>query len=132
MAASMIFNAAVVGQGSAAKAAASDTVAKACLALMPGYQHDKATVAEMREYAGCIERLHPLPTPGSDLSMAKAAVVIMFAAIALGIAWERKHHALSDSWPGAIIGGSLIGLFFGIVGLLAIGGLWVGIHILLA
>ena len=109
-------------QAAAANAAAQDAARKACMAYVRGYEHDRATVTEMREYAGCIDRLHPAPMTEDALGVAKFAVVLMFAAVVAGVIWERREHSISDSWFGAIFGGGLIGLCFGAGGLLALAG----------
>lgn len=119
-------------QAAAANAAAQEAARKACMGYVRGYEHDSATVAEMREYAGCIGRLHPGPMSEETLGVAKFAVLVMFAAIVAGIVWERRERSMSDSWFGAVFGGGMIGLFFGAVGLLAVAGVWWGVVLLMA
>lgn len=116
----------------AANAAAQEAARKACMAYVRGYEHDQATVSEMREYAGCIGRLHPAPMTEEALGVAKFAVLVMFAAIVAGIVWERRERSMSDGWFGAVFGGGLIGLCFGAGGLLAVAGVLWGMRLLLA
>jgi hypothetical protein len=97
-----------------------------------GYQHDQATVTEMREYAGCIDRLHPAQMTDSALGVAKFAVLVIFAAMVAGVVWERRERTLSDGWFGAVLGGSLIGGLGGAVVLLVVAGVWLGVRVLLA
>ena len=119
-------------QAAAANAAAQEAARKACIGYVRGYEHDRATVTEMREYAGCIDRLHPAPMTGEALGVAKFAVLVIFAAMVAGVIWERRKRGWIDGWLGAIFGGGLIGLCFGVGGLLAVAGVWFGVRLLLA
>ena len=119
-------------QAAAANAAAQEAARKACMALVRGYEHDRATVTEMREYAGCIGRLHPAPMTEDALGVAKFAVLVIFAAMVAGVVWERRERMLSSGWLGAVFGGSLVGGLFGAVGLLVVAGVWFGVRLLLA
>lgn len=92
------------------------------------YEHDRATVTEMREYAGCVDRLHPAPLTEEALGVEKFAVLVLFAAAAAGVIWERRERSMGDGWFGAVFGGGLIGLCFGVGGLLAVGGVWWGVR----
>ena len=118
-------------QAAAANAAAQEAARKACMGYVRGYEHDRATVTEMREYAGCIDRLHPAPMTEEASGVAKFAVLVMFAAIVAGIVWERRERSMSDGWFGAVFGGGLIGFCFGAGGLLAVAGVWWGVLLLL-
>lgn len=135
-AATIAITSAANAQAAAANAAAQEAARKACMAYVRGYEHDLATVSEMREYAGCIDRLHPEPMAEEALGVAKFAVLVMFAAIVAaivaGIVWERRERSISDGWFGAVFCGSLIGLLVGACGLLAVAGVWFGVRLLLA
>ena len=101
----------------AANAIAQEASRKACLAFVRGYNHDVATVEEMREYAGCIEKLHPADPVGNDLLVIKIIILIIFATTIGGIFYEKKHKAwLSEGWVGAILMGGAAGLCAGLVG----------------
>ena len=125
-------SAAANAQAAAANAAAQEAARKACMAYVRGYEHDRATVTEMREYAGCVDRLNPAPMTGESLGVAKFVVLVMFAAILAGVVWERRERSMSDGWLGAVVGGGLIGLCCGAGGLLAVAGVWWGVRLLLA
>lgn len=125
-------SAAANANATAANIAAQDAARKACAALVRGYEHDRATVSEMREYAGCIARLHPEPMSGDELVAAKLAVAVIFAAMVAGIVWERRERMVSDGWFGAVLGGSFIGGIFGATGLLVVAGVWFGVKLLMA
>ena len=102
------------------------------MAYVRGYEHDRAAVSEMREYAGCIDRLYPTPMTEGALGVAKFAVLVIFAAMVAGVVWERRERMLSDTWFGAVFGGSLVGGLVGVVGLLVVAGVWFGVRLLLA
>lgn len=119
-------------QAVAANAAAQEAARKACMAYVRGFEHDRATVTEMREYAGCIDRLHPSPMTEEALGVAKFAVLVIFAAMVAGVVWERRERMLSNGWFGAVFGGSLVGGLVGAVGLLVVAGVWFGVRLLLA
>lgn len=113
-------------------AANAQAARKACMAYVRGYEHDRATVSEMREYAGCIDRLHPAPMTEEALGVAKLAVLVIFAAMVAGVVWERRKRMLSNGWFGAVFGGSVVGGLFGAVALLVVAGVWFGVRLLLA
>ena len=75
-------------QAAAANAAAQEAARKACMAYVRGYEHDRATVSEMREYAGCIERLHPAPLEPGDLMVWKVVVAVLLVGMVVGIVRE--------------------------------------------
>ncbi len=120
-------------QAAAANVAAQEAKRKACMAYVRGYEHDRATVEEMREYAGCIDRLHPesMLTEG-QLVAAKCAVLFVFAWIVVGVIWERRNKSLSEGWFGAVVGGSVIGMCFAVAALLFLAGVYFGVKLLLA
>ena len=100
-----------------ANTVAQEASRKACLAFVRGYNHDVATVEEMREYAGCIEKLHPADPVGNDLLVVKIIILIIFATTIGGVFYEKKHKVwLSDGWVGAILMGGAAGLCAGLVG----------------
>ena len=119
-------------QAAAANAAAQEAARKACMAYVRGFEHDRATVDEMREYAGCIDRIHPAPMTEEALGVAKVAVLVIFAAMVAGVVWERRERTISNGWFGAVLGGSLMGGLVGGVGLLVVAGVWFGVRLLLA
>jgi hypothetical protein len=94
---------------------------KACLAFVRGYNHDVATVEEMREYAGCVEKLHPAALEEGSLLVVKIMILIVFATTIGGVFYEKKHKVWwSTSWVGAIILGGLSGLGAGLVGVVVV------------
>lgn len=123
---------AAAANAAAANAAAQEAARKACMAYVRGYEHDLATVSGMREYASCIDRLHPAPMTEEALGVAKFAVLVIFAAMVAGVVWERRERMLSDGWFGAVFGGSLMGGLVGAFGLLVVAGVWFGVRLLKA
>ena len=115
-----------------AQAAAQEAARKACMAYVRGYEHDRATVTEMREYAGCIDRLHPASMTDEALGVAKFAVLVIFAAMVAGVVWGRRERMLGDGWFVAVFFGSLVGGLCGAAGLLVVAGVWFGVRLLLA
>ena len=111
---------------------AQEAARKACMAYVRGYENDRATVTEMREYAGCIDRLHQAPMTGDVLGVVKIIVLALFISAALGVVWERRNRTLSDGWVGAVVCGGFIGFAAGSCGLLALAGVWFGVRVLLA
>ena len=116
---------------SAANAAAQEAARKACMAYVRGYEHDRATVSEMREYAGCIERLHPAPLEPGDLMVWKVVVAVLLVGMVVGIVREWR-----DSFRGGPIEAALMGAMIGLCvsggGVLLVAGVWFGAKLLLA
>ena len=119
-------------QAMAANVEAQEALRKACTIYVRGYEHDRATVSEMREYAGCIERLHPVPITEEALVLAKFAMVVILGAIAAGVVWEYRERTLNYGWFGTVLWGSLVGLVVGVCGLLGLAGVWLGVGLLLS
>src|SRR5574343_926197 len=87
-------------------AVAAGAVARArdaeCRAIIAGYDAQTATVEAQREYSHCVMQLHPDPLTGGQLIVAKAAVCVILAGVAIG-AWvnrpgpDRKSTRLNSS-----------------------------------
>ena len=131
-ASTLAISSAANAQAAAANTAAAEAARKACMASVRGYAHDSATVGEMREYAACIERLHPAPITDEALGVAKFAVLVIFAAMVAGVVLVRRQRVFFDGWFGAVLFGSLVGALGGGVGLIVIAGVWFGVRLLLA
>lgn len=101
----------------AANSIAKEAARKACLGHVKGYNHDVATVEEMREYAGCVDRLHPANLAGNDLLVVKIIVLMVFAITLGGVFYEKKHREfLTEGWVGAILLGGAAGFAAGLIG----------------
>ena len=77
-----------------AQAAAALSKAKdaACLAEMPGFEHDTATVQEMQGYAQCVQRLHPVDVGGEMQVIAWVVLACMVVgAVATGFMRWRSQ-----------------------------------------
>ena len=103
-------------------AAAANLAARAsCIASVRGYAHDSATVAEMREYAGCVNRLHPEPL-GADAVLAwKIAILIVLLSPFVGVAclWPRERGGRPGHTRGeAVVLGTITGLVGSVIVLL--------------
>ena len=124
-------SAAANANAAAANAAAQAAAKKACMAYVRGYEHDRATVAEMREYAGCIDRLHPQELSADAMTALKVVVVVLLAGMVIGVVREWR-----DPFRGGPIGtvmmGSVLGLAVSGGGLLLLAGVAFGVKLLLA
>ena len=104
---------------------------KACTAYVRGYEHDRATLTEMREYAGCIDRLHPKPIENGDLMAWKVVIAVLLVGMAVGVVREWRNRFSSGPLE-AVLMGSLIGLMVSGVAMLLVAGVWFGVRLLLA
>ena len=117
-------------QAAIANAAAREAARKACMAYVRGYEHDQATVTEMREYAGCIDRLHTAPLEPGDLMAWKIIVAALLIGMAVGVVREWR-----DSYNGpiyAVVIGALMGLCVSGLGVVLVAGIWFGAKLLLS
>jgi len=130
-AATIAISSAANAQAAAANAAAQDAARKACMAYVRGYEHDRATVAEMREYAGCIGRLYPAPLEPGDLMAWKIVVAVLLIGMAVGVVREWRN-SYSSGPIEAVLMGSLMGLMVSGGGVLLVAGVWFGARLLLA
>ncbi len=124
-------SAAANAQAAAANAAAQEAARKACMAYVRGYEHDRATVTEMREYAVCIGRLHPAPLEPGDLMAWKVVVAVLLIGMFVGVVREWRDPYSSEPIE-AVLMGSGIGLCVSGGGVLLVAGVWFGARLLLA
>lgn len=111
--------AAAVAAANSAQAAAAARRAE-CAVAVKGYQHDKATVAEMRQYADCIDALHPDQfEPG--IGMLVIAMTLLVG-IAIGMVRELLCGPRFDG-PIARLGFGVLHGFLGGLVVLGVGGL---------
>ena len=70
----------------------------ACLAEMPGFQHNTATVPEMQGYAECVSRLHPEDTGLAHIIAWVVLICMILAAVATGAHrwWSRWNWGFAD------------------------------------
>lgn len=115
-------------QAAAANAAAQEAGRKACMAFVRGYEHDRATVIEMREYASCIDRLHPAQLEAGDLMVLKVVVAVLLIGVVLGVRREWRNSGRIE----AVLMGSLLGLCVSGGGVLLVAGVWYGGKLLLS
>lgn len=121
----------IVSPGAAAVAAAAAARRRAeCKVFVRGYEHDRATVSEMREYAECIDCLYPAPMSSGELYAAKFAILVLFAAVVIGAFLARHGDGVFGPIESMMIGG-IGGFLFGFVVLLAMAGVWFGVKLLL-
>jgi hypothetical protein len=84
---------------------------KACVASVKGYRHDEATVAEMRTYSSCIDRLHPNPIGPEATLLLKVAVAVVLIGMVVGAVRAVWRDGWSDIGWGAFHG--FASAFFG-------------------
>lgn len=97
-----------------------------CAASVKGYRHDVATVAQMQEYAGCIDKLHPSELTADATIVLKVAIVLLFAGTIGGGVYQSVW-----GYDGPITG-ALLGLAATAGGMLALWLAWAGIKFLLS
>lgn len=94
-----------------------------CKQYLTLYKADEPTVAEMRHYSACVDKLYPKQSEmaGSEVLLLKAAIVVVFASIAFG-AWTQRHAF--DRLDG-ILRGAFLGL---VISLLSLTGIAVAVE----
>lgn len=129
----MANTAAVNAQVAVANVEAQESARKACMAYARGYENDRATVTEMREYAACIDKLYPEPLEQGDVMAWKIIVALLIASMVIGVV-----HAFRDRnnyYQGLIEStfmGAIIGLCHGLIVLLLLAGLYYGVRFLIS
>lgn len=74
-----------------------------CKATMPNFDAKTATIAEMREYSGCVDALYPSEL-GADATIAlKIMFVIALAGMTVG-AWRERQNGLGDAAVMGLLG----------------------------
>ena len=97
----------------AANAAAARAKKIACMKYVPGYKHDTATVAEMRQYSECISALHPTPMTGGEVIWVKAAIIAGLIGAVLGAYKGAKDDGAGLAILGLFLGGLLAPILVG-------------------
>lgn len=116
-----------------AQAQAREAESKACMAYVRGYDHERATVEEMRSYAGCIDRLHPEPMSADAITAWKVMIVILFVGVVIGIVRSvRNRSTFSDGVFGAVLFGCISGFIVTFIGILAVAGVCAGVAFLMS
>jgi hypothetical protein len=115
----------------AANAAAQEAARKACMAYVQGYEHERATVTQMREYAGCISRLHPTPLEPGELMAWKIVVAVLLVGMVVGVVRAWREPFVSGPIEAVFLG-SLLGLCVSAGGMMLVTGAWLGAKLLMA
>ena len=110
-------------QAAAASAAAHAARVSQCKATIPNFDAQRATVSEMKEYAGCVETLYPTEI-GADATVAlKVLFVVALAGAAFAIWKDRQSYT---DFGGHVLAG-VIGFTLAPLALASIAGLALGI-----
>jgi len=111
-------------QAAAASAAAHAARVAQCKATIPNFDAQRATVSEMKEYAGCVETLYPTEI-GADATVAlKVLFVVALAGAAFAIWKDRQGYT---DFGGQVSAG-LMGFMLALLALASIAGLALGIR----
>jgi hypothetical protein len=117
---------AAVAISSVALAEASAAKTEACKATVKTYKPETATVAEMRGYAECVQRLHPNDLPSGAVIAIKIAIVLVLIGAIVG-AWksykDRDYFGWFDVSMGFVMGATAVAaiLFVGALVLAGVG-----------
>ena len=95
----------VSAAASAAALSASRARDELCKVTIQTYQPNGASIAEMKQYAECVQRIYPDAMTDQSIIYAKGAIVLMFAAMVIG-AWRMRE----DGWINGVALGALVGL----------------------
>lgn len=110
-------------QAAVAQAAAYQARVAQCKATIPNFDAQRATVQEMKEYAGCVETLHPTEI-GADATVAlKVLFVVALAGMSVG-AWRERGYGFGDAAMGGLFGFMLAPLALASIAGLALGIWW--------
>ena len=61
------------------------------MSFVKGYQNDAASEQEMRQYASCVQLLHPEPVSDPQATLLlKAAIVLVFMGMGVGVWWFKR------------------------------------------
>jgi energy-converting hydrogenase Eha subunit G len=105
-------SAAAMMQANAAQQAADEAARVACATLVKGYEHNTATVAEMVQYADCIERLYPSVQDFSGIKPFLAvAFFLFFAGFLFGFIKRARYDDTFDKF--------MIGMGWGLIAVAA-------------
>ena len=110
-------------QAAVAQAAANAARVAQCKTAIPNFDAQRATVSEMKEYAGCVETLYPTEI-GADATVAlKVLFVVALAGMAVG-AWRERGYGFVASAMSGLLGFMLAPLALASIAGLALGIRW--------
>ena len=127
----IIINPADAWQSTAAMAIAVDARKNACAAYVRGYENDRATASETRQYASCIRYLYQTPVDPDELIVIKVIVVVLFFGTVAGLINNVRNRYLEGIFSAAFVGAG-VGFCVTVGVLLAMAGLWFGVQLLMS
>lgn len=113
------------GQAAIAQQAAHQARVSQCKATIPNFDAQRATVSEMREYAGCVETLYPAEI-GSDATIALKVLFVVALAGAVFAIWRERRDGDTDFGWQVCVG--MMGFMLAPLALASIAGLALGIR----
>ena len=92
----------------------------ACKALVTTYKHESSTVAEMREYADCVYRLHPSEMSPDVLIALKVLVFLLLVSMPIG-GWVMRYEDWSGRCAGVVAAPCIVALVALVIWLIGAG-----------
>ena len=112
-------------QAAVAQAAAHQARVSQCKITIPNFDAQRATVSEMREYAGCVETLYPAEI-GSDATIGLKILFVVALAGAVFAIWRERRDRYTDFGWQVCVG--LMGFMLAPLALASIVGVALGIR----
>ncbi len=104
MSTSIAISSAALASSAAANSAASAAKKTACMSYIQNYKAETATVEEMREYASCVERLHPNELSDGGIIAVKVLIVAAIVGIFIGAYQARYERDYFDKFMFCFFG----------------------------
>ena len=122
MSTSVALSSVAVAQSSIAIAEAEHAQIVACQGFVRGFENDKATTAQMRQYASCVQRLYPEAISPDGMVAIKVLIALLLLSIPIGgyLSWKRDEDSML-AVLGALLAPCVIGMAAVVLGLIGWG-----------
>ena len=94
-----------------------------CKTLVPTFDAQRATVSEMKEYAGCVDTLYPSEISGDVVVVFKVLFAIALVGLAVG-AWRGRDYGFECAAVGGVIGFIMAPVAVAFAGGVMLGAVW--------